>query len=796
MKKTVHAIMAAAVVATALAAKADTVVWYTFDDLGDVGTSIADSSTIQNKANPGVHDATAYGMVGMTKTPGSTRKAIVTNGIDSVMRIVDPVGDTASSDVDSALHFWAGNPAGNGMTLEIPNDAALRPSAFTVEMFVRYFEEPSNWQTLACQPSRSGKGYAWRLACYKDAKGNAGLWFTNETTQVERRCGVGDFDFSDRKWHHVAFTYAPHATDPTKCVIKVYFDYNKINEWNGVEFVIDWPDSADCPIQIGGTTVEHSAFCGEISEFRFSSGAMDPGEFLRPHNAAIDKDVVLYYDFEESNVYDGNFGTTENNLLNKASPILPGKFATRDFTEKGTLPKIDGEAASDSRIRQSMKNCDWTDNTASLFNGYEDSSIDGRRNNYLYCDLPSSVSLADADFTVEAFYKTDGDLVWLTSLVRDNSNQFSLGVGTENNKFRCGVMQDDNTEMYAKDTASANDGKWHHIALVRDGRTLTLYRDKKEVASETLTSDSLTTFTASTPRWQFGGSPAGFYTFNGWMDSVRITRRALEPEEFLTSQKYQTVGHTIAHLKFDDGTANAADGGCALFNGVINSATFSDKVPGYKIIDGEGGAVLSKPDVASLSIPSTGANVAWSNWDDQYYLRKDTNGVERTSGTVELWVKGSVKKTFAAILDAKITADGTYNDNLHAWRLAYDASNGGKPSVFFRYLKTDGTRDNQRLTFDKEVTDDKWHHWAFTFQPNASDSTKSDIAFYLDHDQLGTVQTLPGRVAYDDTLRFTIGESSMSFTGLIDEVRISDCVLTPAQFLRATKQPGLAIIVK
>ena len=128
--------------------------------------------------------------------------------------------------------------------------------------------------------------------------------------------------------------------------------------------------------------------------------------------------------------------------------------------------------------------------------------------------------------------------------------------------------------------------------------------------------------------------------------------------------------------------------------------------------------------------------------------------------------------------------------------MLFRSSNGGKPSVFFRYLKTDGTRDNQRLTFDKEVTDGKWHHWAFTFQPNASDSTKSDIAFYLDHDQLGTVQTLPGRVAYDDTLRFAIGEGGSSFTGLIDEVRISDCVLAPSEFLHAEKRQGLSIIVK
>ena len=58
------------------------------------------------------------------------------------------------------------------------------------------------------------------------------------------------------------------------------------------------------------------------------------------------------------------------------------------------------------------------------------------------------------------------------------------------------------------------------------------------------------------------------------------------------------------------------------------------------------------------------------------------------------------------------------------------------------------------------------------------------------------MKTLPDRVAYDDTLRFAIGEGGSSFTGLIDEVRISDCVLTPAQFLRAEKKPGLSIIVK
>ena len=58
MKKTVHAVMAVAIIAIASTVTAETVVWYTFDDLGDVGTALADSSTIQNKANPGTLNGT------------------------------------------------------------------------------------------------------------------------------------------------------------------------------------------------------------------------------------------------------------------------------------------------------------------------------------------------------------------------------------------------------------------------------------------------------------------------------------------------------------------------------------------------------------------------------------------------------------------------------------------------------------------------------------------------------------------------------------------------------------------
>ena len=98
-------ILAAAVVATALAAKADTVVHYTFDDLGDVGTKLADSSTIQNKANPGTLDATVIGIHhGETaKTADTAHMPVSAVGYPSNYRICDYLSGSVSTNADGAI---------------------------------------------------------------------------------------------------------------------------------------------------------------------------------------------------------------------------------------------------------------------------------------------------------------------------------------------------------------------------------------------------------------------------------------------------------------------------------------------------------------------------------------------------------------------------------------------------------------------------------------------------------------------------------------------------------------------
>ena len=114
-----------------------------------------------------------------------------------------------------------------------------------------------------------------------------------------------------------------------------------------------------------------------------------------------------------------------------------------------------------------------------------------------------------------------------------------------------------------------------------------------------------------------------------------------------------------------------------------------------------------------------------------------------------------------------------------------------------------GSGNSPLIDYNVNVCDGKWHHVAFTFAPNADNpDTTSDVKFYVDYGQenggwTGTATTTSDRV-HPDSLHFVVGGGNTTdncYNGLMDELRISDRALTPNQFLRADKAPGLMMIV-
>jgi hypothetical protein len=81
------------------------------------------------------------------------------------------------------------------------------------------------------------------------------------------------------------------------------------------------------------------------------------------------------------------------------------------------------------------------------------------------------------------------------------------------------------TAYAAKDTVSAGTGAWQHVAAVRDGGTLRLYKDGMQVGSTAITGSINA---PSQPcvigaLWGLSAPLAGTF-FNGWIDEVRITK--------------------------------------------------------------------------------------------------------------------------------------------------------------------------------------------------------------------------------------------------------------------------------
>ena len=510
-----------------------------------------------------------------------------------------------------------------------------------------------------------------------------------------------------------------------------------------------------------------------------------------PAVAAFDPDCVLYYDFETM--------ADEYQVENVANP---GVMQLNGKTN-GLATVVD--ATPDAKIRQTRAAVPAGDSSKALYYVTDETIIDSR-----YCTPPDGTDyFATTNFTIELFYKIDGSVAaWHSMFKRFGANnvQVNLGVGGAN-KLSAQVMTGNDSSSYdtktVNDTEFTNDGQWHHIALVVDqtGETKTarLYRDYKLRGTETLATNLTSVVRNKDPKWYVSGSGDG-YEFNGWIDSVRVTLRALEPQEFLWGEGMSIgrfpAGSTLAHVNFED-SINAVDAeGGTFLNGANVAATdggspavFTNDVPGARIIDGVDGKVLSRNNTKSLYFANS--KVSWSDASDIHYLSKTLDGEDRTSWTVEFFMKGdSVQANYARIMSA------LGGGNWSTWSpYIIEYKTGAKRFAL------NGSGNKPSLNFGTDVCDGKWHHVAFSFEPNNDrpDPTNSVARVYVDYGEPAVAQT-PNIFKYPENMHFVIGgvggSGETGYVGFIDELRISDGALTASQFLRAEKAPGLSIFIR
>jgi len=804
-------------------ASADTVAWWHFDEC-EPGTT-APANTLASDQAPSTY-AHVY-----TVGDSGAMSALHENSGDYLptytrpfrgLAVYDPVTDTTHTN-HAAMKFridrGGANPNTNGGrawyggALKFDGGYDLYTSlygttAFTVEAFVcttggvynlfapivgsvngSYFQKEP-WALYM----RDDGTIAVRFAA---GEGDPSAWYTSS--------GLGKAKVNDGVWHHVAFTY-------DGSYVRIYVDYaldKKSTDSSDRVYTKtgNIPTySADNATWVGGYAWGNAndggrKFPGVIDEIRVSNATLQPEQFLRMQRLDADDADVVRVSFESD-----EYGFKQNDYMNIADNLGANRKQAVFRRVSGTDPSsYDTETKAGDVMASGMYSDMRPENVAAY---YQTTNAAGKAN---YIQVPSVSRLisgsdgAAASYTAEMFYKTRKTVRGTES---DRQVLMKFG-GTPHfnvlfNALNSGLLYAwtiDGKQVYHSASAGADDGKWHHVACVVDGtaQKISFYFDYQLVIARTGT---LPDIGASSSSMFFGASHQGDKQFfDGWMDDIRVTRRALTPNEFLTThpvgsgdgsmvalfeQNYDFTSPENADLSVT-GIGEARTGG--------NAPTFVNESRGKLVLDGKDGSQVVAND---YSVSLNASRV----------VAPDIPFFEADSYTVE----------FLAKLDGAVDANGALDPastNLanhvpivrlsrmdstdYDWYIyrAKDKARAIMMAIGGQYPGWSDSSNN--LTIDG-----RWHHYAFTFEP-VNDGTNTLVKFFYDYKNVryGSQSKpgvtlgfrLPKRVSGH---RLMIGEGSNTHPNLVakfDAVRVSKGVLDPSQFLGRV-HPGCMILIR
>lgn len=345
------------------------------------------------------------------------------------------------------------------------------------------------------------------------------------------------------------------------------------------------------------------------------------------------------------------------------------------------------------------------------------------------------------------------------------------------------------------------DDKWHHFALVRDfdAQTVKLYIDYVLAGSQEDVAELYVlpvsgvgggnTYNNNFHIGSAYGAGSAYQTNNGYLDEVRITKRALLPQEFLMrDEQPDFTTNTVAWYTFEEDYMPEPRSESRQVT-TVGTCSRETEVPGGKgtiIVDGYGNELRDSNEY-SLKITNGKTALTWV---------RDLPLENHDEVTVEFFARGTACTKYRNVValygsqgsdDTRtgcvIWAVQTANDDLR-YRTSFataSTADGG-------YAMT-GTTVTEDGEADPVACDGKWHHIAATFK---KEGTKTRETFYCDYKEICSK-------AAGNNLRTNLVDSSLliggGITGWIDEIRISKGVLPIEAFLRR-KTLGLTLIIR
>ena len=826
--------------------------WYSFDEHEPGWTPSSSAAIVMtNTYGTSFSDAFPYVTVGSSKqaTPAEYMPRYTTPF--QGMCIYDPLTGTRRVN-RSALRFTTAAEDGGtgsyyGGTLRIPRkdkgSGSFTMDNVTIECFVcttgGVFDTFS--PIFGMKNGTDWANEAWALYMTSDGKlcarfkTSTGTKITKGSSPYGRGTAI-----NDGNWHHVAMRY-----DKIHGICRVYEDY--VETFN---FHTTSDDQANDPISyvsgsedntslyIGGyvhcTTsapLKGRKFNGCIDEFRITEAALGPHQFLRIEPE--DKDEIFRLRLDPHGYYGNDLGTNTNvnYSANYYKRNYTYAFDTNIFSavyiDCGGTASLDSSESCAPTIKGSILGTNSC-NYGSLSLATNDVGLSGYMQvKSLTKFMAMSAFNADAeyveaetnfDYTVELFFKTrtTEPATGVQTIYQIGSWPVAGAVVNRDDTGRVCFTWNDGYNMdgeekkanwrgtYSTET-TANDGNWHHIATVCDTarKQMRFYYDGRLTAVSNNVNNTIQTGSSL-----FVGSNS-FGTnsfFDGWIDDIRITLRALSPSEFLATNSIvadATMPGTVMITDFEQekwvGDEN---------QGYMTAPYMELTRPVSRLKHGESNKypqMIGCGRFYSTDGESYIRGAKCSKLDDATLAWKECPLYEQDEFTVEFFEKITGLEAEASPI-RYADAEGINTNGV--WGLYRDPTDANRLRLRINLMKDGVPSEDDSDAYNTaywdispSIADGQWHHYAFTLA--TKDGTNTVVELFRDYVSLGSKE-IDGRIDYTSKAsgRLTVGggttyppDDLKRFYGSVDMLRFSKGVLTPDKFIQY-KSAGLIMVSK
>lgn len=730
-----------------LSTQANTVGWWRME--GAVGTSARE---IPNSEASGTLTAV-------------WNKSLVTSSFSETF--VTPVTNVTAN--ESSVSISADNNM-HGNRFEVPAEEAqrsLRPVSLTLEAFFKWNTE----KTLADNATAGVAGYIHSSSVIACSYG-IGLYGNTIVAKfydgADRTLTAPAVYPRDGKWHHLAVTF-----DGTTRKAELWYDYQSkgtLTLTNDMVF-----DDISQPFCIG--SFGQRGMIGWVDEVRLSDRVLRADEFLE---ARLDKRCLLDAHEPAETLFRYRMGDAvqfpqvfvDADATCGWCPALPAGTAVNlaDWTTGALVsttaaaPAICDDDSVARKIRYAAGSPDeFVDEKSVSFSG---------KGAYRF-EMKDKDQICGGDFTAELFFRAESPQEY-TGLLRqlrgtsETATAWQLGMrdlgGLVFSSY-AGKDSEYSHFSFVSKTAYA-DGLWHHVAAVYRAATtnVTLYYDGIYDSSVTL--PLALTDVSSGVNVLIGRRTDGF---DGCIDEVRITGRALESSEFLA------VPQKMVHYGFDGSWEPASDFGAKAM-AATPTAYEGGELPTFGSNGCAGRYLYScHTNVSVESFWSTNAQYVTID-RGQVSMSANSYGLLRVpQATTEAFVRfpTSALKQFADVL-------ALFDGLERIWTVRVDAGNK-------LYVLYNGTSSIFRPDSGaKTLNDGQWHHLAVTVS-QTGDPVRTEVALFVDYEPYasGSVDgAIPYRAVEKTVLLQASSNNNNNFQAFdLDEVRYTPEVKKPGDFI-------------